>query len=161
MAIFNRGWFFALVGVVLFACLFASVTEALKGASVTEAPHDRSLAQARAAFAKVSVGRTLVPDLAGLGFDASHPGVQTLSYLGVVEHFMPATARAFDAADPAIQQCLTAQGRCTAYIFPLVHAQVSYSFFGTEAHAAAPITGPRATFLIRGGRVVWKDFAER
>lgn len=155
--IINRGWFFALAGVALFACLFASIDAAFHSTPAPVLTAD-ALADARAAFAKVRVGSTAVPDLAGLGFDATRPGVQTLSYLGVMEGFMPRTAEAFDRLDPAVQACLSAEGRCSAYVFPLTHAQVTYNFLGTPAQAD-PIAGPRVTFLIRGGRVTFKKFS--
>lgn len=159
MPIFYRGWFYALMGVALFACLFASLTAAFRAAEPALTP-DRPLAEARAAFARVMVGKTAVPDLAGLGFDASRAGVQTLSYLGVMERFMPRTAEGFDRLDPAMQACLSAEGRCTAYVFPLTHAEVAYTFLGASAQAA-PVMGPHVTLLIRGGRVAYKQMSER
>lgn len=159
MQIFHRGWFYALTGVMLFACLFASLNAAFRAAAPASTP-DRSLAEARAAFARIAVGKTAVPDLAALGFDAAGPGVQTLSYLGVMERFMPKTAEGFDRLDAAMQACLGAEGRCTAYVFPLGHAQIAYTFLGASAQAA-PVAGPRVTLLIRGGRVAYKQMIER
>lgn len=155
----NRGWFFALTGVVLFACLFAALNAAFRSAEPS-ATADRPMTEARAAFARIVPGKTAVPDLAGLGFDAGSPGVQALSYLGVMERFMPHTARGFDKLDPAMQACLGDQGRCTAFIFPLGHAEVAYTFLGSSAQAA-PVLGPHVTLLIRGGRVAYKQMSER
>lgn len=155
----HRSWVFALTGVFLFACLFASLNAAFHSVEL-DANSDRPMAEARAAFARVVVGKTAVPELAALGFEPSRPGVQTLSYLGVMERFMPHTAEGFDKLDPAMQSCLGAEGRCTAYVFPLGHAEVAYTFLGSSAQAA-PVSGPHVTLLIRSGRVAYKEMVER
>lgn len=158
MPVYYRGWFYAALAVVLFAGLFAALNAALR-TPVAAAP-EHPVSEARAAFARIQVGKTEVPQLAALGFDATRPGVQTLSYLGVVERFMPRTAEGFDGLNPAMQACLAAEGRCTAYVFPLGHARIAYHFLGSAAEAAPAFNGPRVTLLIRGGRVVFKQIDE-
>ena len=40
-----------------------------------------------------------------------------LSYLGVIERFIPRDFIRFDDLDPTVQQCIEARERCTGYVF--------------------------------------------
>ena len=74
-----------------------------------------SQAQLQSAYDRIHPGITPVSQLAMLGLDTK--AAAKLSYLGVVEQLMPADSYGFDTLDPAVQSCLEAEGRCTAYIF--------------------------------------------
>ena len=72
------------------------------------------------AYGEITPGVTRASDLTGLGFDASRtPNVEILSYLGVIERFMPRDSIHFDNLAPAVQSCIDARDRCTAYVFRL------------------------------------------
>ena len=72
------------------------------------------------AYGEITPGVTRASDLTSLGFDASRtPNVQILSYLGVIERFMPRNSISFDNLAPAVQNCIDARDRCTAYVFQL------------------------------------------
>jgi len=78
----------------------------------------KSYQEVETAYHNVIPGVTRASDLAAIGFDASlAPNVQVLSYLGVIERFMPRDSIRFDALDPAVQSCIEARDRCTAYVF--------------------------------------------
>lgn len=74
------------------------------------------------AYRNIQPGTTLSSDLSRLGFDAARsPNVQVLSYLGVIERFMPRDSIRFDNLAPAVQNCIDSRDRCTAYVFHPVH----------------------------------------
>ena len=101
-------------------------------------PSRTSMLQWKTAYNRIRAGVTPASQLSDLGFN---PATATkLSYLGVVESFMAEDSFGFDALDPAVQSCIQAPDRCTAYIFSLPHQ-------------------PRAKviFLIEGGRVAYKS----
>jgi hypothetical protein len=96
--------------------------------------------QLRAGYARIRAGVTPVSQLAKLGFDTN--AAAKLSYLGVMEQFMPRDSFGFDALDPSVQACFEARDQCTAYIF----------------------TQPRqpdakVMLLIHGGRVAYKTIS--
>jgi hypothetical protein len=89
------------------------------------------------AFDRLQVGVTPAAQLPDLGFDLAQ-GTR-LSYLAMVEQFMPDDSSGFDVIDPAIQDCLQSRDRCAAYAFALT---------------AQP--GMRAVVVIVAGRVAYK-----
>lgn len=107
------------------------------------------------AFARVEIGRTSQPQLAGLGFDIHRLRARTLSGLGVQEYFMPRTSREFDRLDPAIRACFDSPDRCTALVFPLQGPNLETD--GIIAAHAAPRAGGRIVFLLHSGRVTYKS----
>jgi hypothetical protein len=122
-----------------------------RGMPVTRliAPHSL-----KAAYERVQVGRTLQSQLAGLGFDSEKLEAHSVSGLGVQEYFMPRTSREFDLLDPAVRSCFDTPDRCRVLIFPLAApAQTG----GLMAANAAPAQPGRIIFLLRKGRVAFKD----
>jgi hypothetical protein len=105
-----------LVGLTLVGC-----------ASLGFLPRRNELAQDRtfqnyqdvvAAYSNIVPGRTRADELARLGFDAAvQPNSETLSYLGVIERFMPRQSARFDRLATPVRACITAQQRCSAYVF--------------------------------------------
>ncbi len=78
------------------------------------------------AFDRIALRRTSLRDLSALGFDADRtPNVQVLSYLDIVEHFMPNSSMAFDKLDPAVQDCIIARTACQGYMFSVAHHDFS------------------------------------
>lgn len=77
-----------------------------------------SYAAVQAAYRSVNPGATRASDLSHLGFDAARsPNVEMLSYLGVIERFMPRDSIGFDHLAPEVQSCIDARDRCLAYVF--------------------------------------------
>ena len=72
-----------------------------------------------------------------MGFDTGK--AERLSKLALMENFMPKDSSAFDALDPAVQDCYTGREDCNAFIFVAMGAQ--------------------AVLLVNGGRVTWKSIS--
>jgi hypothetical protein len=95
-------------------------------------PHESQVAstnfqtydQVAAAYNDVVPGQTQLSDLPKLGFDtAATPNVEILSYLGVIERFMPSNSVSFDHLAPQVQACIEAQDHCSAYVFRPAHVE--------------------------------------
>jgi hypothetical protein len=70
------------------------------------------------AYAAIAPGQTQNADLVRIGFDSSEsPNVEALSYLGVIERFIPRDSIRFDNLDPVVQQCIEERERCSGYVF--------------------------------------------
>jgi hypothetical protein len=94
------------------------------------------------AYDRLEAGITDVALLTDLGFDLSR--ADRLSYLAMIEQFMPENSTGFDRLDPAVQDCLTARDRCTGYVFKI---------------AGNP--NARAVVVIQSGRVAYKSVTGR
>ena len=101
-------------------------------------PARLSMLQWKTAYNRIRSGVTPASQLSQLGFNPST--ATKLSYLGVVETFMPQDSFGFDALDPAVQACIQAPDHCTAYIFALPHMRDA-----------------KVILLIEGGRVAYKS----
>ena len=74
------------------------------------------------AFDKIALRQTSIGEMSDLGFDAdTTPNVAVLSYLDIVERFMPNSSMAFDKLDPAVQECIMARTDCNGYVFKIEH----------------------------------------
>jgi hypothetical protein len=113
-----------------------------------------------AAYRSIRPGKTLASDLGKLGFDvASSPDVKVLSYLGVIERFMPRNSVGFDRLAPAIQSCIDARDRCTAYLYHATGQAPGGSLFdliGNPAQAATQHGAAEVVLLVQDGRVAYK-----
>lgn len=119
----------------------------------------RSLKELADAYARVKPGATRASQLARLGFDTSTPNVETLSYLGVLERFMPHDSVGFDHLDVAIQDCIEARDRCAALVFKPADTRVReagmLSMFAVDSAKAADEPA-EVTLLVQDGRVAYK-----
>lgn len=127
-----------------------------------------SYKQVRAAYAAITPGRTLASDLSKLGFDATRsPNVQVLSYLGVIERFMPRNSISFDKLAPAVQACIDARDRCTAYVFKpeKLHRERRGNFFldvlGFQRVTVKTGWSADVILLVQDGRVAYKVMSGR
>lgn len=74
--------------------------------------------QVQTAYASIVPGQTREAELSRLGFDAAvQPNAEVISYLGVIERFMPRDSIRFDHLAPAVKSCIEAQEHCSAYVF--------------------------------------------
>lgn len=94
------------------------------------------------AYDQLEAGITAAAILPDLGLDLSRG--DRLSYLAMIEQFMPENSTGFDKLDPAVQDCLTARDRCTGYVFKI---------------AGNP--NARAVVVIQSGHVVYKSVTGR
>ncbi|SRR5258707_12623889 len=110
------------------------------------------------AYARIQPGTTRASELSSLGFDRTAANVQVLSYLGVLERFA-ADSRQFDRLNMALQGCIEARDRCTAFVFQTGdrHGRgdgLLASLGLGPANAASP--DAQVTLLVLDGRVAYK-----
>ena len=75
-----------------------------------------NFAGAQAAFDKIIPHQTRAGDLKTLGFDpASNPNAKFLSYLDVIERFIPNSSIRKEDLPDELQKCLAARDGCVAY----------------------------------------------
>jgi len=125
--------------------------------------HFESYQAVEVAYKEVTPGRTPASELSQIGFDSSRsPNVEILSYLGVIERFMPRDSIRFDKLDPAVQSCIEARDRCTAYVFRpgQLHQERTGNFlldlFGFERTTISTGWQAEVVFLVQDGRVAYK-----
>ncbi|MEO1888540.1 MAG: hypothetical protein ABGX33_01325 [Cycloclasticus sp.] len=82
---------------------------------VTKSPWD-SFQQAMDAYDKVILNQTTVKELKQLGFDPySTPNVKILSYLDIIQKFMPTNSVKLEHLPLSVRECLAKQEACKAY----------------------------------------------
>lgn len=153
------------------AILFTAVAIVLVGGVVlVETPRQGDAAQSKAltgrdllaAYERIRPGLTRASQLGRFGLDtAAH--AQVLSYLGVMERFMPHDSVAFDRLDAGVRECIAARDRCMALVFRAAdrtRAATNHGLFSTFGlGAAAAANTPQVTLLIRNGRVAFKTMS--
>lgn len=119
--------------------------------------------QVHQAFDKIALNRSSVSDLSTLGFDAQRaPNVAVLSYLEIVERFMPNSSMAFDKLDPAVQECIMARSSCEGYVFKVEHREFQRSgslfldLFGFEHLTTETGWTAQVLVLVQDGHVTHK-----
>ena len=71
--------------------------------------------EVQAAYARIVPGETRESELTTLGFNAQlQPNAEVISYLGVIERFMPRDSIRFDHLAAPVKACIEAQERCSA-----------------------------------------------
>jgi hypothetical protein len=115
------------------------------------------------AYQQITPGTTRASDLSQIGFDSSEaPNVEVLSYLGVIERFMPRDSIKFDNLDPSVQSCIEARDRCTAYVFrpERLHQRRTGNIFldvmGFERQTVSYGWSAEVMVLVLDGRVAYK-----
>lgn len=75
-----------------------------------------SFAAAKASFDKIVPQETTHDDLKKLGFDPFEtPNMKLITYLDIIQKFIPNESISFDDLDPGIQACLKAKADCHGY----------------------------------------------
>jgi hypothetical protein len=127
-----------------------------------------SYSQVEAAYSNIETGSTRMSDLQKLGFDAAlTPNVEVLSYLGVIERFMPRNSMTFDRLAVPVQNCIMAQDRCTAFVFHPEHVESrrTGNFFldvlGFERETHNTGWSAEVVLLMQDGRVAYKLMSGR
>ena len=115
------------------------------------------------AYEQIQPGVTRISDLGTMGFDAStSPNVEMLSYLGVIERFMPRDSIRFDHLALPVKACIEAQERCSAYVFRpsrLVQQRTGSIFLdllGFERTTIDHGWAAEVVLLMQDGRVAYK-----
>ncbi|MBL4743919.1 MAG: hypothetical protein JKX87_04695 [Cycloclasticus sp.] len=82
---------------------------------ITKSPWN-SFKQAMSAYDKIVLNKTTVDELRDLGFDPySTPNVKILSYLDVIQKFMPTNSVKLEQLPVSVRECLAKQEACIAY----------------------------------------------
>ncbi len=122
-----------------------------------------SYGSVRHAFDKIALRQSSVSDLSTLGFDSQHtPNVAVLSYLEIVERFMPNSSMAFDKLDPAVQDCIMARTSCEGFVFKVEHHEFQRSgslfldLFGFEHLTTETGWTAEVLVLVQDGHVTHK-----
>lgn len=128
----------------------------------------QSYEQVQAAYADIAPGATRLTDLPKLGFDtATTPNVEILSYLGVIERFMPRNTMSYDRLAPQVQACIEAQDRCSAFVFHPQHVETrrTGNFFldllGFERRTVDSGWAAEVVLLMQDARVAYKLMSGR
>jgi hypothetical protein len=128
----------------------------------------QSYEQVRAAYREVTPGATRLTDLPKLGFDTTAtPTVEVVSYLGVIERFVPRNTASYDKLAPEVQDCIAAQDRCTAFVFRPKHIEtkrtgsVFLNVLGFERKTADTGWSAEVVLLMQDGRVAYKIMSGR
>lgn len=123
----------------------------------------RSYDAVQTAYEAITPGLTRQSDLGALGFDAGNsPNVKVLSFLGVMERFMPRDSIKFDELDPAVKACIEARDSCSAYVFrPQQHDEARdaswlFDSFASDQMAGRAGWSAEVVLLIQRGRVAYK-----
>jgi|TARA_R110002096_G_scaffold268308_8_gene462050 hypothetical protein len=103
------------IGVCLMAFLAACGSPLPRTEDKTKSPW-ANFDEAMTAYEKVILNKSTVDDLRGLGFDPySTPNVKILSYLDLIQQFMPTNSVTLDQLPNSVQTCLAKQEACLAY----------------------------------------------
>jgi hypothetical protein len=121
-----------------------------------------------AAYRGIIPGHTKASELTGLGFDAAdQPNVEVLSYLGVIERFMPRDSISFDHLAHPVQSCIEAQDRCSAYVFRPAQLEqertgnIILDLLGFERTTHDHGWSAEVVLLVQDGRVAYKVMSGR
>jgi len=124
--------------------------------------------QVQAAYSEVAPGATRLTDLPKLGFDtATTPNVEILSYLGVIERFMPRSSMSYDRLAPQVQACIEAQDHCSAFVFHPQHVEsrrtgnLFLDLLGFERQTVDTGWTAEVVLLMQDGRVAYKLMSGR
>ncbi|ORU94222.1 MAG: hypothetical protein A6F72_08385 [Cycloclasticus sp. symbiont of Poecilosclerida sp. N] len=114
----KRGWVrgvFIMCVMSTFLLLPACGSPLPRTEDITKSPWN-SFKEVMAAYDKVILNETTIGELRELGFDPySTPNVKILSYLDIIQKFMPTNSVKLEHLPLSIRDCLAQQMTCSAY----------------------------------------------
>lgn len=126
---------------LVFGLLIAGCSALLPSSRVTVESPWNSYDDAMASFDKIIPNKTALHELRSLGFDPfSTPNIKILTYLDVMNRFMPNPSIRKQDLDEGIQACIEAKTNCKAYEFePKImksrrHGNFWMDFFNFKRH---------------------------
>jgi hypothetical protein len=155
------------------AALAAALLLAGCGSSLLPAQTDhvngkfKTFDDVKAAYSRVQPGRTRVSELSDIGFDLTEPNVEQLSYLGVMERFMPRANMTQDEVAPEVRGCLRARDHCVGYVFrpSLVHSErtgdTMLDVFGFDRTTVNHGWSAEVTLLVQDDHVAYKVISSK
>ena len=161
----SRRYAFTIIGgIVALSLVGCGTLSLLPRQADGSAGHFANFAQLQSAYDKIMPG-TPASQLSGEGFDSSQGGAEVLSYLGVIEHFMPTDSRKFDALAEPVKDCIAARNRCTALVFhpaglnPTSTGNVMLDVLGFARNAVNHSASAAVTLFLQDGRVAYKTIS--
>ncbi|MEY3219268.1 MAG: hypothetical protein RIT27_625 [Pseudomonadota bacterium] len=83
--------------------------------TTTDSPWE-NFSQAKAAFDQIEIGKTTTTELKQLGIDPfTTPNVKQITYLEVIQHFMPNNSIRVKDLDKYLQECIKVRKECYGY----------------------------------------------
>lgn len=100
-----------LLGLSLYGC-----SNALPRTEDTTRSRWNNFAEAMADYEKITPYVTTIEELKGLGYDPyTQPNIRILSYLDIIQRFMPNQSITLDDLDPGLSFCIQSRNLCQAY----------------------------------------------
>lgn len=125
--------------------------------------HFKTYAQLQAAYQAVKPGLTRASELGRIGFDSARSAnVEVLSYLGIVERFMPRSSIKFDRLAAPVQSCIDARDHCMAYVYrpsrmeQETRGNALLKLVGFDHTTVSRGWSAEIVLLVRNGRVAYK-----
>ena len=154
---------FRVILVTMLALLASGCSFLLPASRATAKSNWRSFSEARAAFDRIVPGATATNELPALGFDpAANPNVRILTYLDIIQRFMPNQSITKDDLDASVRAFLEHREQGEAWEIEVNdvkakrygNAFLDVTGFVKKTHE----TGWqfKGLLLIREGRVVYK-----
>lgn len=119
--------------------------------------------EAQAAFDKITPHKTSLEDLKSLGFDpTSTPNVKVLTYLDLIERFIPNQSITLKDLQPDVRACIEAKDTCHAYELELDiskskrYGNLALDMFGFKKNTRITGWSFKALIIMKDDRVAYK-----
>ncbi len=119
--------------------------------------------EAQAAFDKITPHQTSLEDLKSLGFDpVSTPNVKVLTYLDLIERFIPNQSITLKDLQPDVRACIEAKDTCHAYELELDisrskrYGNLALDMFGFKKNTRVTGWSFKALIIMKDDRVAYK-----
>lgn len=149
------------IGLTLVGC--GEVNLLPHGSDLSQNENFKNYNDVVAAYSTIVPGETREADLSKIGFDAAaQPNAEQISYLGVIERFMPRDSIRFDHLASPVRTCIEAQERCSAYVFHPSRLEqertgsVFLDLLGFERTTVDKGWAAEVVVLVQDGRVAYK-----
>ena len=126
----------------------------------------KTFGETRDGYDKVTVNQTTLADLKALGFDPDKSAnIQQITYLDVVQAFLPRQDMPFSTVPTSVQTCVAAQNRCIGYVLgPKVSdstrtGSIFLDFFNFRRRTEVNGWQANSMFVLLDGVVVYKLWA--
>lgn len=123
----------------------------------------QSFHDAQKAFDQIAPHKTTLEDLHAMGFDYSKtPNLKILTYLEIIDRFIPNASIALEDLDPDVRDCIEAKDACQAYELELGQQKkdrfgnVPLDVFGFKKNTHVTGWNFRALVLIKDDLVIYK-----
>jgi len=112
----KRSWLNGIFVISMVSILLSACGSPLpRTESITKSPWN-SFQEVMVAYNKVKLNETTIKELRQLGFDPySTPNVKILSYLDIIQKFMPTNSVKLEHLPLSVRNCLAKQEACKAY----------------------------------------------